>query len=831
MARFITSILFICSLGLTLKSLAYQGFPVKTQTDSLIEVAKDLSPEKKIEALSTIIDTAANLTPKTKANAYLDIGIAYSRLNRFRSSINNYDKASAICLTNNLLAQYSRALNLKGVSLNHMHQYGKAIETFQKALTIREELGEKLLVASTLNNLAICYRASSQLDAAIAHYQRSNKLYKEVGDLKGQSYVLNNLGLVHLAKDNYDEAISFLNQSLSLKQQLGDTLNLATTYTSLGNVYKKVNRFDLALNHHTTAANYYLEANDNNGLSDSDNNIAEVYLSKGKLDEAFEFIKKAQSLINFEETSSVALNNIRLLSDYYLAVGELKKSRELLSQFIDKYTQVQNDMVNSQIAELSIMFENDRFEQERGLLEINLDIEKLKVQKAKITQYAITLVAALLLILLIASLLFILRYKRKRAELEKVNTELNHINSHLETIVETRTQDLLETLKKAQQSDKQKSAFLANMSHEIRTPLNGILGFSKLLTDDSLSKSERNQFVGLINRRGRNLLHIVNDIINISLIDAGQVEPQKISFNLNQIMYDLQAMFTSADYDKRKASVNLKMSLALSDSRSVIISDPNRIEQIITNLVDNAFKFTNIGEVEYGYSVLPSNTIRFFVRDTGSGIPDEKKNMVFKRFNRTDEELAQGYSATGLGLPICKGLVDLLNGKIWFETRLNVGTTFYFTIPFLPGQTESKSYISRSAVQNILFKGKVILVVEDDLISYQFIEALLKPTEAKLLHAKNGEDAIEIASIRTDIDLVIMDMRLPFIDGYEATTRIKTFNPELTVIAQTANAMSYDKDKCLSVGCDDYLSKPIDPDDLLRTIAFYINKTSKTRKV
>jgi CheY-like chemotaxis protein len=364
------------------------------------------------------------------------------------------------------------------------------------------------------------------------------------------------------------------------------------------------------------------------------------------------------------------------------------------------------------------------------------------------------------------------------------------------------------------------------MSYEVRTPLNGIIGFTKLLNDDAVPAGVRKQYLDMIARRGRNLLQIVNDIINISLLDTGQVEIKRIPFNLNQLLYDIYAVFNSNEYDNKTENVSFKLNLGLSDSQSNIITDPIRIEQILSNLIDNAFRFTRQGHVEYGYEIVAGQSIKFYVKDTGIGIPDELREKIFTRFAKNQSEYTSKRNRTGLGLPITKGLVELLKGKLWYESKVDDGTTFFFSIPYSPANSDTKSYVSRSSVssQSLNFKGKTILIVEDDLISYQFIEALLRNTEAKLIHAKNGEDAIDIVTMVNSIDLVVMDMRLPFIDGYEATARIKKKNPNLIVIAQTANVMSDDKSKCFAVGCDDYLPKPIDPDDFLRVVAHHLSK-------
>ena len=450
-------------------------------------------------------------------------------------------------------------------------------------------------------------------------------------------------------------------------------------------------------------------------------------------------------------------------------------------------------------------------------------LKESQSQNAAPIKYAMAIISFLFLALLTISLLLFIRFKNKNRELKRLIDEINHKNSHLETIVELRTQDLLETQKKAQENSKQKSTFLANISHEIRTPLNAILGFSKLLNDEDLSKTEKEQYVDLITRRGKNLQQIVNDIINLSLIDAGMVHLKTEPFNLNQLLYDLYKMFNSNSLNQKRSQIEFKLTVGLNDSRSIIISDPGKVEQTLNNLLTNAFNYTERGTIELGYELTPTNRISFFIKDTGTGLPQNVKEQVFSNVKRVSHDLQNQNHGLGLGLPICKGLIDLLGGKLKIEAIPEEGTTICFTIPYIPGKQEVTSYISRSAVQTLSFSNKLILVVEDDLISFQFVEALLKNTGVRLIHAKNGEDAIEIAKLRKNIDLIIMDMQLPFIDGYKATQTIKKFNPLIPIVAHTANAMGYDREKCMKAGCDDYIPKPIDPDEFLRTIANFID--------
>jgi signal transduction histidine kinase/Tfp pilus assembly protein PilF len=826
MHRLTLIILFTAVISPIFLALSQDKFFTGQNIDSLFEQSEASPPQTRIEIGEFLLQNYPTLTSSQRARAYTEVGMGHFRQNRFQSAISNFDMAAELYLNNEDSIEHSKVLNLTGIALSRLRQFPLAIEKLKQALKIREAIGDTIPIASTLNNLATCFKATNQIDAALQAYQRSHGMYSQINDLAGQSFTLNNLGLILMSQKSYDEAITHFTKSLEFKKLLADTLNIATTYGNLGTLFELTNDYNKSLQYYLIAAELFDCSHNYYGLADTYNSLASLHIKLAQPSKAFSYISRAEKLIKEEESTSLALNNLRIRSDYYLSTGNIEKSRELLLNYTQKLEEVFNNRISDQVAELSYLYQNQRQEQENKILQIHLDFEKLKNQKARTKQYGIVVSALLLLLLLIVALIFIRHNRKKNIKLQNVVAELNHMNTQLEGIVENRTHDLLSILNKAQESDKQKSAFLANMSHQIRTPLNGILGFTRILNDDSLSVSEKQQYVDLINRRGRNLLQIVNDIINISLIDSGQVEIRSVSFNLNQLLYDLYSLFNSPEYDKKKQNVGLKLSLSLSDSRSIIASDPTRIEQVLTNLIDNSLKYTYEGTIEYGYELLPNNTIKFFVKDTGHGIPEEMRDKVFGRFYKTNEDLPYSHNSIGLGLPICKGLVELMNGKIWFETIIDNGTTFYFTIPFAPGKQDPKAYVSRSSVssQNLSFKGKVILVVEDDLISYQYIEALLKTTDAKLIHAKNGEDAIEIAKLREDIDLILMDMRLPFIDGYEATAQIKSFNPTLTIIAQTANAMSYDRDKCIFAGCDDYIPKPVDPDDFLRIISHYLNR-------
>ncbi len=386
--------------------------------------------------------------------------------------------------------------------------------------------------------------------------------------------------------------------------------------------------------------------------------------------------------------------------------------------------------------------------------------------------------------------------------------------------------ELIQAKEKAEESDRLKSAFLANMSHEIRTPLNGILGFTDILTDDSITTEKRKEFLKIINMNGKQLLAIINDIIDISKIEAGQVKIAKTKCFLNQFMYEIFTFFNAEIQSKCKNMVDLNLSIP--EERSILVYiDDIRVRQVLHNLLGNAMKFTRKGKIEFGYTVDPENyIITFFVNDTGIGLSDEKIHVIFERFRQADDTTTRNYGGTGLGLAISKGLVELMGGKIWAVSQEKIGSTFSFTIPFNPVIVNDT--IIEPEKQKIKssynWSGKTILVVEDDNDSYLYLETLLEKNNATIIHAENGKEGVDLCKNNHQISLVLMDIQTPVMNGYEATKLIRKFNNELPIIAQTANAFAEDHEKCIHAGCNNYIVKPIEVHSLFALIDKYLER-------
>lgn len=375
---------------------------------------------------------------------------------------------------------------------------------------------------------------------------------------------------------------------------------------------------------------------------------------------------------------------------------------------------------------------------------------------------------------------------------------------------------------RAEESDKLKTTFLENMSHEIRTPMNGIVGFAELLKDDDLQAEQKTEYISYINNSCNVLTKIIDDIIDISKIEAGQLQIVKKTFSLTSLLNELHKQFSDEKHKYKKS--NIEIIFKPSNNNNIIVdTDQLRLSQIFFNLLSNALKFTNKGFIEFGYQVSENNAITFYVKDTGIGIPEEKQKIIFQRFRQVDESQHRNYSGAGLGLAICKNLVELLGGKIWFESIVKEGTTFFFEIPDIIKDLKGPVHFQAPKIDIPNWNNKKILVVEDDNINFILMKEILSKTNAEIIRAVNGKNAIEI-SASEKLDLILMDILLPDISGFDAFIEIRKTNPEIPVVAQTAQAMVEEKRKIEKAGFSAYISKPIKTGVLFKTINNFLGK-------
>lgn len=371
---------------------------------------------------------------------------------------------------------------------------------------------------------------------------------------------------------------------------------------------------------------------------------------------------------------------------------------------------------------------------------------------------------------------------------------------------------LIKAKEKAEEADKLKTAFLASLSHEIRTPMNGILGFSELLKDGSMSKAEQKEYISIIERSGKRMLSIINDLIDISKIESGHLTLDKIPTSINKLLDEVYTFFKP-----QSEQMGLKFTCfkSLAESDSIIDIDKGKIIQVLTNLINNAFKFTNKGEISFGYD-LNQGKLEFHVKDTGIGIASDMQALVFERFRQANLEISKKHEGSGLGLSISKAFVEKHGGKMWLDSTEGEGSTFYFSLPYEPSAEKSRTSQKKHTLP--IPAGISIMIAEDDDTSHMLLNKILAKGDFKIFHAYNGQEAVDILEQKNKIDLILMDLKMPEMNGITATKIIKEKFPNLPIVAQSAFSHDADIRKAVDAGCDGFISKPIDQDELFAAI-------------
>ncbi|WP_452222839.1 ATP-binding protein [Lacinutrix chionoecetis] len=402
------------------------------------------------------------------------------------------------------------------------------------------------------------------------------------------------------------------------------------------------------------------------------------------------------------------------------------------------------------------------------------------------------------------------------SKLQDTSTEFSHI-ADLFISNNRQKEELKKAKEKAEESEVLKTSFLTNISHEIRTPMNAILGFSDILSTQQLSDSEKQEYITVITRSGKNLVSIIDDLIEMSKIDTNQIKPNYSAFNLDGVLNDI----------KRTVEITIPkdkpLRIFLDQPKHPVvyqfISDETKLRQVVVNLVNNAVKYTEKGAVNFGYKINPDdNALQFYIKDTGIGMTKEDSKNIFNRFNRIQNDKTINLSGLGLGLAISKAYIEMLGGKIWLKSIENQGTTFTFTIPLklngLP--VAPKTEIALNTVDKV--KPLTILIAEDNDINFMLINRVMSIRKYTVIRAKNGEEAVNICRDNNNIQLVIMDLKMPKMGGFEARKIIKGFRPYLPIIAHTAYSSAEINSEVYDAGFIDCISKPLDKTKLFRII-------------
>ena len=416
-----------------------------------------------------------------------------------------------------------------------------------------------------------------------------------------------------------------------------------------------------------------------------------------------------------------------------------------------------------------------------------------------------------LLSLIIIILIYLIR-KRRQAE---------YLLRHKNTALIESSQKLEEAKFKAEESDRLKSIFLSNLSHEIRTPMNGILGFANLLTTKELSPKNQKEYLTMIKKSGERLLSLITDLVDISKIDAGELVLELEATSMNDFMENIFQRFV---LDAKEKELEFSLIVDNQEKELTVLIDSYKLEQALDNILKNALKFTKTGSIEFGCKPTEDD-IQFWVKDTGPGIPEQDHEAIFERFRQVEDTAFREEEGSGIGLSITSDLIKLMNGTIWLESVFGEGSCFYLSIPFIPAPEALVTQPNSQKTDQQIDKIK-ILVAEDDDISFELLDAIINMYDIHVIRAKNGEEAVNITKESKNIGLILMDMKMPQMNGLDAVKNIRSFNTTIPIIAQTAHISDKNNKLAIDAGCDDFISKPIQLTTIQRIIKQYLQLES-----
>ncbi len=731
----------------------------------------NVSIDQQITYLNQAIHIANNTNnPIAKANTLFLLGTAYESKGSFDQALVACEEALIILNENNKLFESTKVLALIGEVYAFLENYDIAINHFKQALEICNQIGDKIQISKALINVGNVMAMKGNLDEAMEYYQKALDLKEELRDLNGLSQLYNNIANIHFAKGEMNKVLPYRLKALNMDRESGDQWQIALkTY-----------------------------------------NLAEYYLTIEEPNKAYPYIIESKTIAEKLENYGLINDNIQFLSQYYELLNDNKKALEYQKLYATSIKETFSKELSEQVGEMQVKYETEKKDKEAQVFKLRLE----ENQNQKLVLLFLVIIG--FLITGFTTYLYLKKKKNNQSLEKKVSKRTNELRKKNEEL-ERNSIELRNAKIKAEESSRLKSAFLTNMSHEIRTPMNGILGFTSLLIDKNLEAADKEKYAGIIQKGGDRLISTIDDIIEASRIETEQVEINKTEISVNVLVEDVYCKFNSLDNNKK---IKFSLTKGLPKNELTIVSDRSKIETILSQLLKNAFKFTKEGFIDFGCNVR-DNFLEFYIKDSGIGVPPDRQAAIFDLFLKSDIEDKDAYQGNGLGLFIAKSYAELLGGKMWVKSNIITGSTFYFTIPFQNNHVEKTNInmdSNKTGPKGRTRKLKV-LIVEDDYNSDIYLTAIIENLTKDILHASNGLDAIKACQENNDIDLILMDLKMPEMNGVDAVRKIREFNTNVYIIAQTAFALIGDREIAIEAGCNDYISKPIRKVDLIAKIS------------
>ncbi len=803
--------------------------------------------------------------------SYANIGMAYYFFQDYENALEYHFRSLLIKEYLGDQGQIAYSQNAIGMVLAEMGDYARALDYYISALAIQKKLENHTEIANIYGNLSKVFSKLGRLNEALQYFKKAEAVLLEMGSEYGYALTLNEIANIYLLLNDTDNAISKVKDAETLGLKLNNLGVLHYNYRLQSKIYDQIGSHKQAYNYLLKSANLkdsLFSEQRNREITetqvryeteriDSENKILLLSLAEQQLRIQFLVAAIASAILLFlifffiwrhnknskvkkqlrklnasleqrvvERTKKIeeeinekqqAINLLRKSEEKFRAISEASPLGIAVSEHQGRLVFVNPSLMQQTGIPKNFFFDGTWLR--KVLIEDRQKVETLWENAHKHQTDSFESV-------------FRLRTENNeiiwihlKASSMLLNGAFIGMVSLLDNITRQKNfeEELIKAKNKAEESDRVKSAFLANMSHEIRTPMNAILGFSDLLSSDDYGNQEKNEFVNLIKSSGRLLLNLINDIIDISKIEAGELKIQKSKFSPGSLMVELYQSYKQQLDNMGKGNIQLILEQPKEASEILLFTDRMRLHQIVSNLLNNAIKFTDDGYISYGF-IIVNGHLQFYVKDSGIGIPESKMDIIFERFRQADDSHSRLFGGTGLGLAIVKNLVDMLGGAVWVESIHGKGTIFYFTLSYEDSRSQdnevSETEISSTHYPD--FSNKTILIAEDNEANYLLLKRMLLKTKAKILYAPNGLIATDMAASSPSPDIILMDIQMPEMNGIEAMKKIRQHGFRMPSIAVTAFTMIEEEKDYVQKGFDAYLQKPLGAEKLFETLKTFL---------
>lgn len=821
--------------------------------------------------IGSLKQTAETQTGEPLVNTLNQIALYYLQQDSMLAAKSYIERASLLASDLNYLKGMADAADNKGLTFQGRYDYTNAMKRFVEALKIRNNIQDEAGIATSKNNIGKLFFLQEDYDQAEENLVEALQKRRKMKDVAGAAETSKNLGDVYLAKKIYGKAKEAFREAMELKLEVEDVEGAAKIANEIGKIASDLGDYEGALLYYQTSLDLHTSMEDMSKIATDFSNMTQAFIEQKAWEDALSVNENAEGIrknLNDEfglaETyknagiiyagigdKATAETNLKSSLEYLKKTGERPGTQLIYKDIALAYEALGNfeaaykshkayanarDFLYNEEKSKALLDLTTKYESEFAAEQQQQQIEKLELQQANAQKFRYVLLAIIALIGLLLLNVFI-NYKRKQKdnelllakneeiqrqkdEIDRQNISLEEKNASLDVLNQKLVHEMAER-ESIEKSSFARDRFLATMSHEMRTPMNIIIGLTHLLLEEN-PREDQVEHLRTLQFSANNLVVFINDILDFSKIEAGKLTLESREFKLQKLVKEIEARFVQPAREKHN-ELNFQFDSKLPE---ILVGDPTRLNQILTNIVSTSNNYTSKGQIDVSIKLHELHqkeaTLLLTVQDNGQGLEPEKIQEMFRQFNRNTGDIFEGYSSSDLALAITRRLVDLQNGKIEVSSEKGKGNLFIVYLPFKLAENSAKKRQKKSMDSFTHLAGNRILVVEDNKINQLVVAKMLRKLGMEVQTADNGLEALD-ALAEKNFNLILMDIQMPKMDGYRTTAEIRKMpdpkKRDLPIIALTASAFLTEKEKAKLFGMNDHVGKPFGPEDLLEKIS------------